>query len=155
MPTIRIVADDLTGSEIAALLQRHLDGMHEQSPPDSVHALDLAALRAPDISFWSAWEADALAGCGALRRLDAIHGEIKSMRTADAFLGRGVGTAILRHILTEAKASALSRLSLETGPAAGFAAAHRLCERHGFVECGAFASYRADDPFSRFMTLTL
>ena len=152
---LRIVEDDLSGPEIAALLQRHLDGMLENSPPESVYALDLDALRAPDIRFWSARAGGALAGCGALRRLDATHGEIKSMRTADAFLGRGVGTAILRHILSEAKTAGLTRLSLETGPTAGFAAARRLYERHGFVECGAFASYRADDPFSRFFTRDL
>ncbi len=151
---LRIVADDLTGPEIAALLQRHLDGMHENSPPESVHALDLDALRAPGIHFWSAWEGDALAGCGALKVLDASHGEIKSMRTADAFLGRGVGTAILRHILSEARRMGLTRLSLETGSTPAFAAAHRLYVRHGFLPCGPFGSYR-DDPFSRFFTLDL
>lgn len=151
---LRIVADDLTGPEIAALLQRHLDGMHENSPPESVHALDLDALRAPGIHFWSAWEGGALAGCGALKVLDASEGEIKSMRTADAFLGRGVGTAILRHILSEARRMGLTRLSLETGSTPAFAAAHRLYARHGFVACGPFGGYR-DDPFSRFFTLAL
>ena len=94
MAEFRLVEDDLTGPEIAALLQAHLDSMHEHSPPGSVHALDLEALRAPEISFWTAWDGDQLAGCGALKALDAEHGEIKSMRTAQSHLRRGVAVAV-------------------------------------------------------------
>ncbi len=92
-----------------------------------------------------------LLGCGALKRLEPGHGEIKSMRTADAALGRGVGKALLDHIVDAAKAEAMSRLSLETGSTDQFAAANRLYEKEGFERCGPFGGY-ADTPFTRFFT---
>jgi putative acetyltransferase len=88
---MRIVADDLSGPEIRALLEEHLRSMHSLSPPESVHALDLARLRQPGISFWTAWVDDVLVGCGALKELDPTHGEIKSMRTPQALRRRGAG----------------------------------------------------------------
>src|SRR5688500_17950097 len=105
--------DDLTGAAIRALIARHLQGMHESSPPESVHALDVDQLRQPAVTFWSAWAGDALAGCGALKQLDATRGELKSMRVADAFLGRGVGRAILVHITGVAKARGMQSLWIE------------------------------------------
>ncbi len=151
---MRIVEDDLTGPEVAALLEDHLAAMIRNSPPQCVHALDLSALRAPDITFWTAWDEAALLGCGALKELDPAHGEIKSMRTADAFLGQGVATAILSHLIDEALRRSYSRLSLETGSGPVFAPALALYEKFGFEFCGPFASYRADS-FSRFMTMEL
>jgi putative acetyltransferase len=151
---LRIVQDDLTGPEIAALLREHLAGMHTHSPPESVHALDLAALRSPDITFWTAWEGTALAGCGALKQLDPRHGEIKSMRTASSHLRRGVASMLLAHVIRVARERDYTRLSLETGSGPAFDAAHALYTRFGFRYCGPFADYR-DDPFSRFMTLAL
>ena len=151
---IRIIEDDLRGPEIAALLQAHLDAMFEHSPPGSVHALDLDALRAPEISFWTAWDGEDLAGCGALKALDATHGEIKSMRTATSHLRKGVAGQILAHIIDVARTRGYRRLSLETGSNAPFTAAHRLYERFGFEQCGPFADY-TDDAFSRYFTLAL
>ncbi len=143
--------DDLRGPEIAALLQEHLDAMRAISPPESVHALDLDALRAPEVRFWTAWEVDQLLGCGALKEIAPDHGEIKSMRTATAHLRKGVAAAILEKIIATAQERRYVRLSLETGRPAPFAAAHRLYERYGFVECPPFGDYKLD-PFSICMT---
>lgn len=151
---MRIVVDDLHGAEIAALLQAHLDDMHRHSPPGSVHALDLERLRRPDITFWTAWDGTALMGCGALRELDARHGEVKSMRTDPAYLRRGVAAALLDTIIAAARARGYQRLSLETGRPAPFQPAHRLYERYGFAECPPFADYVLDD-FSICMTRQL
>ena len=151
---IQIVPDDLRGDDVAALLQEHLDDMHRHSPPESVHALDLDKLRRPEISFWVVREGQALLGCGALKQLDPRHGEIKSMRTANAHRGRGVGARILEHIIAEARTRGYARLSLETGTPAAFDPARRLYARYGFVECGPFADY-VPDPYSTFMTLEL
>jgi putative acetyltransferase len=146
--------DDLTGEAIAALLRLHLDEMHRWSPPCSVHAMPVERLRQSDVTFWSAWNGNALAGCGALRHLDEGHGEIKSMRAAPDYRGRGVGKAILRHLLGEARARGYARVSLETGRPAEFLPARRLYESHGFAECPPFADYVLDD-FSICMTLEL
>lgn len=139
---------------MAALVALHLRGMHDHSPPESVHALGVGALRSPDVTLWGLWEGPALLGCGALKRIEPGHGEIKSMRTAPDHLGRGVGTDILTHIIAEARRAGIGRISLETGRGAAFDAAHRLYRRFGFVDCEPFAYYR-EDPFSRYMTLAL
>jgi putative acetyltransferase len=146
--------DDLRHPAVIALLQEHLDWMHRTSPLESVHALDLDALRHHDISFWAAWDGDALAGCGALRQLEAGHGEVKSMRTARTHLRRGVAAAMLDHILGEARQRGYARLSLETGSMAYFAPAHALYARAGFVPCAPFGDY-VEDPNSVFMTRAL
>lgn len=146
--------DDLTGPEIRALLEEHLRDMHAISPPESVHALDLEALRRPDITFWTVWEGDHLLGCGALRELDAEHGEIKSMRTARAHRGRGVARAVLDHALAEARARGYRRVSLETGSQPPFEPARRLYASAGFVRCEPFGDYEPD-PNSVFMTMEL
>jgi len=146
--------DDLRGPEIRALLEEHLRNMRAISPPGSVHALDLDGLRRPGITFWTAWDGGELLGCGALRELDASHGEIKSMRTAAAHRRRGVAAAMLRHILAEAARRGYARLSLETGSMAAFEPARRLYASFGFVPCGPFADY-GPDPNSAFMTLEL
>jgi putative acetyltransferase len=151
-PTFRV--DDLSGAPTRALIARHLAGMHEHSPPESVHAFDIDKLRAPDVTFWSAWVGENLAGCGALKRLDDARGEIKSMRVADDFLGRGVGRAILVFIVEEARRRGMRSLWLETGSAEAFAPALRLYENAGFVRCGPFDGY-VEDPFSIFMTRDL
>ena len=151
---MEIRIDDLQGAPIQALLRDHLASMHEHSPPESVHALDLEALRHPSITFWTAWDGDDLLGCGALKQLDGTHAELKSMRTASTHLRKGVARAMLRHILSEARARGLQRISLETGTPAPFIAAHKLYADEGFVECGPFADY-ALDPYSLFMTKAL
>jgi putative acetyltransferase len=146
--------DDLTGDAIRELIARHLAGMRENSPPESVHAYDADELRQPDVTFWSGWLDGELVGCGALKALDAERGEIKSMRVADAFLGRGFGRAILEHLMAEARARGMRSLWLETGSAAAFAPALRLYESAGFVRCPPFDGY-TDDPFSVCMTRPL
>ena len=151
---MKITIDDLSGDKVAALLKEHLDGMVQHSPKESVHALDLASLRSPEITFWTAWENEELLGCGALKELDATHGEIKSMRTAKAHLGKGVATTLLLHIIAECRKRSYARISLETGSGPAFEPALALYEKYGFEYCGPFDGYR-EDPFSRFMTLVL
>lgn len=147
---MQIREDDLSGARIAAFLREHLDNMHEITPPESIHALGLEALRAPEITFWSAWEADTLLGCGALKELDKTSGEVKSMRTAAPHRGKGVGAKLLEHILKEAQARAYEVVYLETGAMPEFVPARSLYKRYGFSVRGAFGDY-TDDPNSVFM----
>ncbi|BAZ66080.1 acetyltransferase, GNAT family protein [Fischerella sp. NIES-4106] len=154
MSRLQIREDDLTGKKIADLLREHLENMYEISPPESVHALDLDALRSPDITFWSAWEGSELLGCGALKELDSRSGEIKSMRTAKAHHRKGVASKILEHIIKEAERRGYDCLNLETGSFAEFAPARALYTRYGFEYRGPFADY-IDDPNSVFMTKKL
>ncbi len=154
MTALRIVNGGLDEPRVVALLQLHVTRARAETAPGSAHALDLGALRAPEVSFWSAWEGDEPVGVGALKRLSAEHGEIKSMHTAEAARGRGVASALVRYIMAEARSRGMRRLSLETGSWAYFLPARGLYARHGFVECGPFGDYRAD-PNSVFMTVTL
>lgn len=155
MPVVsEIRLDDLRGPEIAALLQEHLDDMKLHSPPESIHALDLEKLRRPEITFWSLWQDGELLGCGAIKQLDATHGEIKSMRTSNRHRRKGVAARMLQHILDEAKQRGYQRLSLETGSPAAFVPARELYARFGFRYCGPFADY-VHDPYSVFMTREL
>ncbi len=146
--------DDLEGEPTRALIAQHLAEMRANSPACSVHALDVEQLQEPDVTFWSAWSATEIVGCGALKRLDAQRGEIKSMRVADAFLGRGAGRAMLDHLIAEARARGMTSLWLETGSSAAFLPALRLYESRGFESCGPFDGYTADT-FSVFMTRKL
>ncbi len=148
---MRIEVDDPTRADVLALLEEHLADMYATSPPESVHALDPTALTVPSITFWTVREDGALLGCGALKELDAGHGEIKSMRTATAARGRGVAGLLLTHILATAQQRGYARISLETGSQEFFAPARRLYQRAGFVVCGPFGDYRPD-PNSVFMT---
>jgi putative acetyltransferase len=150
-PSLRFVLDDLSGGPTRALIARHLAGMHASSPPESVHAFDVDGLRQPGVTFWSAWVGKEIAGCGALKTLDGDQGELKSMRVADAFLGQGIGRAILEFLTAEARRRGYRTLWLETGSAPAFVPALRLYESAGFRRCGPFGDYRAD-PFSVFMT---
>ncbi len=151
---MRIEVDDLTRPQVHALLTEHLRDMHATSPPESIHALDLDGLRHPDITFWTAWLATDLAGCVALKRLDATHAELKSMRTAAGQTGRGIGTGLLTHALAAATAGGYRRVSLETGSMAYFEPARRLYRKHGFRPCQPFGDYR-HDPHSMFFTKIL
>ncbi|TCV93195.1 putative acetyltransferase [Luteibacter rhizovicinus] len=151
---MEIRLDDLTGDAIAELLSAHVESMSLHSPPESIHALDLGALRKPGISFWSVWQDDELMGCGAVKELDPIHAEIKSMRTAPRHLRKGVAAFLMQHILDEAARRNYRRLSLETGSAEAFVPAHRLYASYGFEPCGPFADY-VEDPYSVFMSKTL
>ena len=148
MLTFRL--DDLSGAPTRALIARHLAGMQSYSPPPCVHALDVDALLADDMTLWSAWMDDEIAGCGALKQLDADRGEIKSMRVADRVLGRGVGRAMLVHLLDQARSRGMRSIWLETGSSEFFVPALRLYESAGFTRCGAFNGY-AENAFSVFM----
>lgn len=160
MTGIQIRVDDLSGAEARALVAHHHAQMHANTPAESVHALDLDALRSPAITVWSAWIDGRIAGVAALKRIGAEdgtpsdRGELKSFRTADEFLGRGVARALLRHIVAEATAQGIRSLWLETGSDDGFLAARSLYAGEGFVECGPFDDY-ADDPLSTFMSRIL
>jgi putative acetyltransferase len=151
---MEIRVDDLGGSEIHELLREHLRNMHLNSPPESVHALDIEGLRRPEITFWTVWENGELLGCGALKELDARHAEIKSMRTASRHLRKGVARTLLNHIVEEAGRRGYSRLSLETGSAEAFEPARRLYASFGFNYCEPFADY-VEDHYSVFMTREL
>ena len=155
MDNLVIKVDDLSGSGIQVLLEQHLAFCRSLSPPGSVHALDIDALRDREgLVFWSALLGERVVGCIALQELDPSHGEIKSMHTARAARGKGVGKALVVHLLAEAQARSYERLSLETGTMAGFAPARRLYEGIGFVPCAPFGSY-FEDPNSVCMTKTL
>lgn len=151
---MRIERDDPSRPDVRALLEEHLRNMHELSPPESVHALDVDRLKAPGITFWSVRDGAVLLGCGALKELDPLHGEIKSMRTPQSLRRRGAGRAMLAHLIHEARSRGYKRLSLETGAVEAFMPALRLYENFGFTHCGPFADYKPD-PNSVFMTLAL
>jgi len=151
---VDIRIDDLRSPEIAELLREHLRSMQAITPLESVHALPIEKLRAPEVTFWSVWDGRELMGCGALKELDPAHGEIKSMRTVARHLRKGVASALLEHIIAEAKRRSYRRLSLETGAPAAFVPARNLYARFGFETCGPFADYTSD-PNSVYMTRKL
>jgi len=151
---MNIVEDDLTRDAVIAMLDEHFAGMHEVSPPGSCHVMDRASIREHGVTVWTAWEGDDLLGCGALKEIDLEHGEVKSMRTAEKHLRKGVGSAMLEHLINMARERGYRRLSLETGSTEDFEASRQLYSRFGFRVCPPFADYR-EDPFSCFMTLEL
>jgi putative acetyltransferase len=151
---MRIEVDDLSRPQVHELLNEHLTDMYELSPPESVFALDVAKLRSPEITFWTAWDGEVLLGCGALKELSATHGEVKSMRTPRTMRRRGAGSGILSRIIEVAGRRGYATLSLETGSNPAFLPAQGLYRRFGFDYCGPFGSYRAD-PNSVFMSLRL
>ncbi|PKI17802.1 GNAT family N-acetyltransferase [Colwellia sp. 12G3] len=141
----------LTHPAVIALLTEHHQDMLMHSPPESVHALDLSALAQQSITFWSVWQNDELAGCGALKELDSTHGEIKSMRTSRNFLRQGVAKLLLEHMIAQAKKRSYQKLSLETGTMDAFLPAQKLYHQLGFTHCQPFADYQ-EDPYSTFMS---
>lgn len=151
---MEIKKDDLTGDKVAEFIREHLHGMTLNSPPESIHALNLEKLRQPNITFWTAWEGNELTGMGALKELDSSQGEIKSMRTSSLYLRKGVASRMLQHILDEAIKRGYKRLSLETGSMAAFDPARKLYEYFGFEYCEPFSDYK-EDPNSVFMTKKL
>jgi putative acetyltransferase len=152
--SVKIRLDDLSDPRIAELLEEHLKDMRRISPPESVHALDLQRLKRPEIKFWSAWEDSELVGCGALKRLDADHAEVKSMRTSNSHRRKGIGKLILEHIMNDARQSGYRRMSLETGSMPFFEPARTLYASYGFARCAPFADYK-EDPYSVCMTRLL
>ena len=155
---IDVKRDDVTSAEVIELLKSHLTAMQANTPPESVHALDLASYQSPELFLWTAWAEDHLAGCGALQDLGLQsgehHGEIKSMRTKSQYVRMGVANAVLSSILEHAKNIGMQRVSLETGATEHFKAAQAFYERNGFTKTGPFAHY-TDDPHSVFYTIEL
>jgi len=156
--TMEIRRDNIESAEVVELLTNHLKNMQGHTPPESVHALDLSAYHEPDLTLWTAWSENQLMGCGALKDLGFINGErvgeIKSMRTKEAFLRQGVADAVLNTILESARAMDLQRLSLETGATEHFKAAREFYRTRGFEKTGPFADY-TDDPHSSYFTVLL
>jgi len=152
MPVIK--PGDFGDDRVKALLTRHLEGMHANSPPGHVFALDWSGLQKPEISFYALWEGEELLGFGALKELDSTCGEIKSMRTADSHLREGVAARILDHIIVEARRRGYTRLSLETGSGPAFEPAVALYLKYGFCEGEAFGGYEKS-AFNRFLHLDL
>jgi putative acetyltransferase len=151
---MRIIQGDLSDQRVVNLLRVHTTRARAETARGSAHALDLAALRSPDISFWTIWDEQTLLGFGALKRLTDDHGEIKSMHVAEAMRGKGAGSAILLHIIATARTRGMTRLSLETGSWEYFRPAREFYKRHGFSECPPFADY-VPDRNSVFMSLDL
>src|SRR5438105_15889632 len=152
MPIIK--PGDFDDDRVKALLTRHLEGMHANSPPGHVFALAWPELQTPEISFYALWEGEELLGFGALKQLASRAGEIKSMRTADAHLRKGVAAAILDHIIVEARHRGYSRLSLETGSGPAFEPALKLYRKYGFTDGGPFGGYEKSS-FNQFLHLDL
>jgi len=150
----RILQGGLSAPRVIELLQTHLVRARAETAPGSAHALDLSRLQSPDVRFWTIWEGEMLLGAGALRQLSADHGEVKSMYTAQHARGKGIGSAMLRHIIDAARAGGMSRLSLETGSWEYFQPARELYRKHGFRECAPFAEYVLD-PNSVFFSFDL
>jgi len=148
---IAIRLDDLSSSESQSIVREHMAGMLANTPIESVHALPLDKLKKPNITFWTAWIGSELCGCGALQTLDEQHGEVKTMRTRAKFLRKGVGQAVLSHIINHATDTGVRRLSLETGSTEVFLAARAMYLKNGFGICGPFGDYKLD-PHSVFMT---
>ncbi|MGO2161182.1 MAG: GNAT family N-acetyltransferase [Vibrio toranzoniae] len=149
---MEIKIDDLSGGEVIELLEEHLADMYATSPPESVHALDIKALKSPGITFFSAWKDNQLLGCVAIKELDHSHAELKSMRTSQFARQSGVASKLLQHALDTAIIRQYQRISLETGSEAYFKPARRLYEKFGFDYCEPFADYRLD-PNSHFMSI--
>jgi putative acetyltransferase len=141
---LKIIDGGLDNPQVIAMLKFHYDTNISVTPPGSAHVFDLSRLKQPDVSFWSAWDGDMLMGVGALKRMNADDGEIKSMHTLKEARGSGVGSAVLRHIMEKAREMKLKRLYLETGSFDYFAPARALYARHGFTECPPFADYNLD-----------
>jgi len=151
---MKIIRGDINDPRVINLLQTHLTNARAQTAPGSAHALDYSGLQSPDVSLWTIWDGETLLGTGALKRLSADHGEVKSMYTVQSLRRKGAGSAMLRHIIANARAGGMLRLSLETGSWDYFLPARAFYKRHGFVECLPFADYILD-PNSVFMSLDL
>ncbi|GLR77146.1 MULTISPECIES: GNAT family N-acetyltransferase [Aliivibrio] len=149
-----IKIDDLNGGEVVQLLKEHLEDMYATSPPESVHALDVSALKVPEITFFSCWKGEQLLGCAAIKELDSNHAELKSMRTSNHARNLGVGTLLLNHVLNVSSDRGYKKISLETGSQEFFKPARNLYEKFGFQYCDPFADYKPD-PHSQFMSCTL
>ena len=151
---MKIIIDDLSDPRVVSFLNEHLEHMIRVTPAGCVHALDIEALKKPEITFWTGWNNHELLCCGAIKKLDQHAAELKSMRTAPAHLGKGLASQLLYHILREARKSAIKKIYLETGSYAEFEPARKLYEKFGFEYSHPFADY-SDSPNSVYMALSL
>lgn len=151
---MNVTDGDFANQKVLALLREHLAGMHANSPPSAVYALDLSGLQRPDVSFYTVWHGNDLLAIGALKEVDPMTGEVKSMRTAEAHLRRGAAAFLLEHVITTARNRGYNRLSLETGSGAAFEPALALYRRYGFENGAAFGDYEAS-AFNQFLHLRL
>ena len=154
MPDDEISIDDPQAADVRALLERHLAFATANTPPEDVHALEADGLLDPAITVFSFRRHGELLGVGALRLLDRGHAELKSMHTAEAARGRGIGRALVDHLIAVARDGGIRRVSLETGSTPAFAPARSLYTQAGFQPCGPFGDYRPS-PNSTFMTRVL
>ena len=145
---------DFENPLVKELLNIHLSGMHDSSPPESVFALDYSELQKADIHFWTVWKKDALLGCGALKKISHLQCEIKSMRTHPSHLRKGVAAKVLEHILNFAKSQNYQRISLETGSGESFEPAIALYKRYGFMNGDSFGAYEKSE-FNQFLHLEI
>ncbi|NOH53563.1 GNAT family N-acetyltransferase [Vibrio coralliilyticus] len=151
---MKIIVDELDHPDVIHLLQEHLADMNATSPPESVHALDTSALKAPEVTFWTGWKEEQLLGCAAIKELSESHAELKSMRTTPSARNKGVASALLQYAIEQARLRGYQRISLETGSMSFFKPARELYQKFGFEYCSPFADYQPD-PNSNFMTLDL
>ena len=151
---LRIELDDLSRVAVLGLLEEHLRNMYELSPPDKVFAFDASRLKAPEVTFWTAWSGQSLLGCAALKEISSTEGEIKSMRTPTSMRKTGAGRALLSHIIEVARSRGYHTLYLETGCHPAFLPAQSLYRSAGFAVCGPFGAYR-ENGNSVFMSLRL
>lgn len=154
MTALRIENDDPAHADVTALLQTHAAFALEESPPDTCHFLDVAGLKTPDITFWSARKDGALLGVVALKTLSGTDGEVKSMHVAEAARGQGAARALMEHLIAQARQQGLQKMWLETGNTKGFQAALALYAKLGFTQCPPFGGYQETD-FNVFMALDL
>jgi putative acetyltransferase len=149
-----ISIDDPRADDVRALVGRHLAFANECTPLADVHALDLNELLSPAVTFFSVRCGRELLAIGALQELDETHVELKSMHTAEAARGQGVGRVMADHLIAIARERGYRRVSLETGTMDAFAPARRLYMSAGFTPCDPFGDYRIS-PNSTYMTLAL
>ena len=141
---LRSIEGNFDNPKVNQLLKKHFIELRAASPVGSAHVLDIPGLKIPSIKFWSLWQKDQLIGCGALKFLEKDHGEFKSIRVHDDFIGKGYGIKIIKHLIEEAKKFNIKRLSIETGAGKFFAPARKLFDNCGFKACSPFAHYKED-----------
>ena len=141
---IKSIEGNFDNIEVNELLTKHFIELRAASPKGSAHVLDILGLKVDSIKFWSLWEKESLLGCGALKFLDKVHGEFKSIRVHDNFRNKGNGIKVINHLIEEAKRLNIKRLSIETGAGDFFIPARKLFNKCNFEHCEPFAHYKKD-----------
>lgn len=154
MDPLTPVAVRASDARVLPLIASHLDLMRASSPACSVHAMEAADLDEAGVKFFAVFDGDEAVAMGALKSIDARHGELKSMHVRQDRRGQGLADIILARLLDEARGAGMARVWLETGSQEAFGAARAFYGRNGFTTCGPFAGY-VPDPNSFFMTREL